>query len=72
MSATPAAETGSAHGPLLTTSQAADYLGMRPATLEQWRWRGDQGPRFVALSRRAVRYRRTDLDDFIKSRLSGG
>ncbi len=52
---------------LLTTEQAADYMGLRPATLETWRWsRGSDGPPYVRLSRRAVRYRRSDLDAWLR------
>ena len=50
----------------LTTPQAAAYLGLRPATLEQWRWSG-RGPRFIKLGR-ACRYRLSDLEQFIESR----
>ena len=54
--------------PLLTTRQAADYLGVQPRMLEMRRHRGG-GPPFVRLSARAVRYRMSDLDDFIERRL---
>lgn len=50
----------------LTTRDAAEYLGMKPQTLEAWRCRGD-GPRFVKLGR-SVRYRQSDLDQWIESR----
>ena len=50
----------------LTTKRAAEYLGLRPNTLEAWRCRGG-GPRYVKLGR-AVRYRVTDLNDWIESR----
>ncbi len=53
---------------LLDTSAAAKYLHVKPTTLEQMRWRGD-GPPFVRLSRRAVRYRPEDLDEYIRERL---
>lgn len=50
------------------TPQAAQYLGdLKPETLEAWRCRGG-GPRFVKLGR-SVRYRESDLDAFIESRL---
>lgn len=51
----------------LTTPQAAAYLSVKPATLEQWRWNG-RGPRFAKIGR-AVRYRQVDLDDFLTNRL---
>jgi Helix-turn-helix domain len=44
-------------------SAAADYLGVQPATLERWRWRG-VGPRFIKIGR-CVRYRRSDLEAFV-------
>ena len=50
----------------LTTPEAAEYLGVRPCTLEAWRCRGG-GPRFRKIGR-AVRYGRNDLDEFIESR----
>lgn len=49
---------------LLTTEQAAEALALKPGTLRQWRWRR-QGPPFVALSRRAVRYRREDIESWL-------
>ena len=52
---------------LLNTPEAAEYLDLQPCTLETWRSRGG-GPKFLKLGR-AVRYRLTDLDDFIESRL---
>lgn len=51
----------------LTTTEAAAYLNIKPATLEQWRWRGE-GPRFVKLSR-SVRYRLADLESFLEGRV---
>jgi predicted DNA-binding transcriptional regulator AlpA len=53
---------------LLTETQAAYLLGVRHRTLQGWRQRGD-GPPFVKVSRRAVRYRRRDLLEFVEARL---
>ncbi|QWV97472.1 helix-turn-helix domain-containing protein [Geomonas nitrogeniifigens] len=53
--------------PTMRTEEAAKYLNVRPATLEQWRWNG-RGPSFVKIGR-SVRYRLTDLDDFLNSRV---
>ena len=55
---------------LLTTPEAATLLGMKPETLEIWRWAG-RGPTFYKLGR-SVRYKLVDLDAFIEagSRLS--
>ena len=55
------------HQTFLDSDQAAEYLGLKRTTLEAWRCRGG-GPRFVKLGR-AVRYRQTDLDEWIESRL---
>lgn len=52
---------------LLTTKQAAKALNLHPSTLEKWRWRGE-GPPFVKLGTKAVRYTKTALEAF----MSGG
>lgn len=60
--------------PLMTTREAADYLGLSENTLEQWRslasrsgkWKG---PRFHRLES-SVRYRRSDLEAYISSSAS--
>jgi len=54
--------------PLLTEAEAAAYVSYRPRTLASWRLTG-RGPRFVAVSRTSVRYRRSDLDEWIESKL---
>lgn len=48
---------------LLTNEQAAEYLKVGPGTLAQWRNQG-QGPRFLRLAKRAIRYRVADLDEW--------
>ena len=50
----------------LTTPEAAVYLNIKPATLEQWRWNG-RGPRFCKIGR-SCRYRMEDLDKFLTDR----
>jgi predicted DNA-binding transcriptional regulator AlpA len=50
----------------LNTPEAAEYLGLQPATLEAWRCRGG-GPRFVKMGR-AVRYTPADLYKYIELR----
>jgi len=55
------------HTPPLTTPEAAEYLSVKPGTLEVWRCQG-RGPRFVRLGR-AIRYRPADLDNFIEKNL---
>jgi len=51
----------------LTTPEAATFLGVKPSTLEQWRWSG-RGPRFVKLGR-ACRYRLADLEEYMEARV---
>lgn len=58
--ATPPAEAGG----LLDTAAAAAVLGVRPQTLAEWRTNG-RGPRFIRVSARRIRYRRTDLDAWL-------
>ena len=52
-------------GDMLTTKEAARYLGLAPATLNKWRVYGT-GPTFIKLGR-AVRYHRSDLDAYTAS-----
>ena len=53
---------------LLHTREAARLLGLSPRTLESLRLRGG-GPPFVSVTKRAVRYRRSDLEAWIRARL---
>ncbi|HKH47657.1 MAG TPA: helix-turn-helix domain-containing protein [Thermoanaerobaculia bacterium] len=53
---------------LLTEGEAAEYLRLTPRALQAWRYQG-KGPRFVRISRRAIRYRRDDLERFIEENL---
>jgi predicted DNA-binding transcriptional regulator AlpA len=48
---------------LLDCNPAADYLGLSPITLADWRVQG-RGPKYVKLGRR-VKYDIADLDDYI-------
>lgn len=50
---------------MLNTKQAADYLGLKPVTLEAWRVQGGKLA-FLKLGK-AVRYSQADLDAFIAS-----
>lgn len=58
-------ENSTVAGDMLTTQEAAQYLGLAPATLNKWRVY-KTGPRFFKLGR-AVRYRRDDLDAYLAS-----
>ena len=53
--------------PALNTSQASEYTGLAEATLEGLRTRGG-GPRFVRYGRKAVRYLKSDLDEYMAAR----
>ena len=52
---------------LLLPSEVAYLCGLGPRTLESYRYRGD-GPPFIAISARAARYRRGDVDAWIEAR----
>ena len=60
-------ETSSANSLLLSTEKAAEFIGgdIQPLTLKRWRIRG-RGPRYVKLSGK-VRYRESDLRQFLES-----
>lgn len=53
---------------LLTEAEAAERLGFTPRFLQNRRAQGD-GPRFVRVSSRAVRYRVEDLTAWAAERL---
>jgi predicted DNA-binding transcriptional regulator AlpA len=50
---------------LLTEAEAAEYLQFTPRFLQARRVRGD-GPPFVRVSSRAIRYRRSDLVEWVE------
>lgn len=52
---------------MFTTETAAEYLGLKETTLEAWRCRGG-GPDFIKM-KKAVRYRKEDLDRYIDARV---
>ena len=49
--------------PNLKTEDAAEFLNVKPATLEQWRWNG-RGPKFCKIGR-SCRYRMADLEAYL-------
>jgi excisionase family DNA binding protein len=53
---------------LLTREQAAQFLSLKKSTLEAWACRGG-GPAMVRMGKRAIRYRISDLEKFIESRI---
>jgi len=56
-----------APSPNLKTEDAAKFLNVQPATLEQWRWNG-RGPKFCKIGR-SCRYRLADLEAFLEERV---
>lgn len=57
---------------LMTTEEAAEFLGIRKTTLETWRCLGRQPqPAFVRVGMRVIRYRRADLERFIAANVVG-
>jgi excisionase family DNA binding protein len=54
---------------LLTTEQAAEYLGCQPQTLTVWRSTGRHNLRYIRVGR-LIRYRLADLDAWIEKRAS--
>lgn len=52
---------------LLTTKEAARFLGISKAFLERDRWAGAKIP-FIKVGNRAVRYRFEDLQAYVSSR----
>ena len=55
--------------PPLTTEDAAKVLGLAPATLENDRCDGRLGVPFVRVGRRAIRYRPSDLAEWLEARV---
>lgn len=53
---------------LLTTKEAAQYLGVSEAFLERDRWAGAKIP-FVRVGTRAVRYELAALEAYVKSQV---
>lgn len=58
---------GSENALRLSNAEAADYLGLKTATLNKWRVYGD-GPPFIKIGR-IIQYRKSDLDAFLNERL---
>ena len=52
---------------LIKEAEAADFLGYTVRALQNWRVRGG-GPKFVRVSNRSIRYRRSDLIEWIESK----
>ena len=56
---------------LLDQHEVAAILRVAIPTLQDWRWKGE-GPRFVKLGKRVVRYRRADIEAFVEAGSHGG
>lgn len=54
---------------LIYPSEAAFLLGLSKRTLEALRLKGE-GPAYVALGRRSVRYQRKDINAYVEARRS--
>ena len=52
---------------LLSTSEAAEYLGARPHSLEIWRSSQRYRIPYIRVGR-LIKYRRADLDDWLATR----
>lgn len=53
---------------LLNEQEAADFLHLESETLKKWRQQR-RGPRYVRLEGRAIRYRQSDLDQYVASQV---
>ena len=49
---------------LLTSQEVADQLGITEGTLRNWRYEGE-GPKYVKLRKRLVRYRLADVQAYV-------
>ena len=56
---------------VMTTAQAAEYLGVSPGTMTVWRCRGCYPSLRYFRAGRAIRYRRKDLDRWIREQTVG-
>lgn len=53
---------------LLTTKEAARFLGVSAAFLERDRWAGARIP-FIKVGARAIRYRQADLETYLDAQV---
>jgi len=61
-------ESGDDPDSLIRQDEAALMLGVSNRCLENWRYRGG-GPNWIRISARCIRYRRSDLIQFIEARV---
>ena len=55
----------------MNTLAAAEYIGVSVATLKRWRGQGE-GPAYIRLGERIIKYRQTDLDRWIMTSKQNG
>lgn len=55
---------------LMNQKEVAKLIGVAPRTLESWRYRGE-GPYYLYLSKRCIRYRLEDINTWIEERKRG-
>lgn len=53
---------------LLTTREAAKLISYSESALNHWRCKG-VGPRYISFTKRSIRYRRSDLVEWVKSQV---
>jgi len=53
---------------MINEHEAADYIGHSVRSLQNWRVRGG-GPKFIKVSGRSIRYRRSELNEWANSKL---
>lgn len=59
-------DVGTTEDPMLTSVEAAEYLGLTRATLSQLRFQG-VGPAYYKPTERIVFYRKSDLDAWFEA-----
>jgi len=62
------ATVGHSASDLLLPAQVADRLSVSTKVLERWRGAGD-GPAFVRLTRKTLRYRASDVEAFVTAKV---
>lgn len=67
---TPTPSSAAHTADLLDENEAAASLSVAVQTLRNWRWKGE-GPRYVKVGSRLVRYRRADLAAFVEAGSAG-
>lgn len=59
--------TNRADDALMSQKRVAVLLSVSPRALEAWRVRGE-GPAFIRISKRCIRYRRVDVESWLLER----